>query len=229
MADQEKSPDQMDLVELRKLVNALSANFKRAVWGGTIAVSVLSILGLSKISDIENKARERVDSAVAKGAEFFDLVINGQTRMNGFQYETAIGYFEAARSLKPDDDYVFYSLLTCYVNAAKLDSATRLVADAERAGLFDRKFNQTWTLLNAGRLYTLTGLENSGDHAKAEYFLERARRAAELQNGGDLSYVLYAQAILEYVKGNRPGCTDYLKSLVKIDPRAREWPHADRS
>ncbi len=121
-----------------------------------------------------------------------------------------------------------YSLLQCYANAAEIDAGLRLIEDAEKSGLFNRKFNQSWTLLNAGRLLMLSGIEKPEHIKKAEYYLRRAYRAAEIQKGGELSYVLYARAMVEYIKGNRSAWTNDLTNLVVIDPRVRDWPAGDR-
>jgi hypothetical protein len=71
-------------------------------------------------------------------------------------------------------------------------------------------------------------ISDSENVKKAEYYLSRAQRAAELQKSGDLSYVLYGRAILEYIKGNMPLVESCLSQLISIDPRARDWPSADR-
>lgn len=228
MPDREKTPDKMTLPELRILVTHLNANFKRAVWIGTLAITILTGLGLNRLSDIESKARDKVDAAVSKGSEYFDLIVNGQSRIQAGLWHAAIPHFEAARALRPDDELVIYNLLLCYANAAEVDAGIRLIEDVEKSGLFSRKLTQTWTLLNAGRVLMLAGLDKKEHLAKAGYYLGRARRAAQLQKGGDIAYVLYAEAILEYVQGNEHNWRHHLRSLVAIDPRSREWPSSDR-
>lgn len=228
MTEADKSPEDMSLEELRKLVAQLSIKFKRAVVLGTAAVAVLGVLGYGKLADIESKAREKVDATITKGTEYFDLIINGQTRIQAYQWSAAIPYFEKARTLRPDDEFTLYSLLQCYASNAELDAGIRLVEDSEKAGLFSRRFNEIWTLLNAGRIYTLASVDKPELSAKADYYLGRAQRAAEIQKGGDLSYVLYAKAVLEYTRSNKVGWTQLLVNLVEIDPRARDWPTGDR-
>jgi tetratricopeptide (TPR) repeat protein len=229
MGESEKSVEQLDLTELRALVKSLQSKFKIAVLVGTITISLLSVFGLTKLSDIENKARDRVDAAVSKGSEFFDLVVNGQTRLWASQYSTAMGYFEQAHALRPEDEYIFYCLLMCYVNNGDLDAGVRLLDNAKNAGLLDRKFNQVWTLLNAGRLYTLLAISDPRYQKSAEYYLARAQRAAELQKGGDIAYVLYARALYEYVRGNKEKAAYNITRLVSIDPRSRDWLKDDRT
>lgn len=218
----------MTLEELRKLVSQMQSNFKIAVAAGSTAVAALGLLGYGKLSDIESKAREKVNDAVVKGSEYFDLIINGQTRVQAAQWETALPYFEKARNLRPDDELTLYSLLMCYANVADIDGGLRLLEETEKSGLFARKFNEVWTLLNAGRLLTLASITKPELETKARYFLSRARRAAELQKGGEMSYVLYAQAIHEYTRKNDTEWRKLLARAIELDPRVKEWPASDR-
>jgi hypothetical protein len=229
MTDIEKAPEKMSLEELRKLVSSLSANFKRTVLIATTAVTVLSGFGFAKLSDIESKAREKVDASVLKSTEYFDVLINGQTRLQGNQWASAIPYFEKARALRQDDDFVLYSLMQCYANAAELDAGLRLIEDTEKSGLFNRNTNQVWTLLNAGRIYFLASLDRPELASKATYYIDRAERAARLEKGGEMSYVLYTRAILEYSKDIKGDWASNLTRLIAIDPRAKDWPSDDRS
>lgn len=228
MAENVKSTEEMNIDELRKKVTDLDTKFKRTVIIGSTAVTLLSGLGYGKIQDIELKAREKVDGAVKKSVDYFDLVVNGQSRVNGSQWESALPYFESARSQRPDDEFVLYNLLMCYANGGQVDAGIQLLEEVERSGLFSRKTNQIWTLLSAGRVYLLAALEKPELFKKADYYLGRARRASELQKSGDLSYVLYAQATSEYMQGRKSISEEYLHSLIEMDPRARDWPSYDR-
>lgn len=229
MPGSNSKPDSQSLTVLRAKVTQLETNFKRAVTGGAMAISVLGYLGFDKLNEIESKAKERIDQAISDSTMFLDLVINGQTRVQVFQWAAAIPYFEKALSLRSDDEVVLWSLLNCYVNSADLDAGLRLLEDIEKGGgLFSKRFSEFWTLQNISRLLILASIDKPELSNKAEYYVGRAIRSAELLKGGELSYALYAKAIFEYT---RPNQLDWRASLVKavnIDPRVRDWPTEDR-
>lgn len=219
----------LTLEQLRGQLQALQKQFKQAIWVGSIALTALSAIGLAKLTDIETKARERVDSAVTKSIEYFDLMSNAQTRMNAADWTSAASYLEQAHALRPDDEFIFTNLLTSYAGGANIDAGLRLLESAERSGMLVRKYSGIWTQLNAARLYMIAGVGDGKYIKSAEYHFGRAERAAETLSGGEMAYVLYSKGIFQYLVGNEDGARATYQRMAELDPRARQWPAADRA
>jgi len=211
--------------ELRKV----QKQFKQAVWAGSIAIAVLASLGIAKLADIESKAKERIDTAVTRQIEFFDLMTNGQVRASAAAYAAAATYFEQALALRPDDEFIFTSLLNCYASGGLTDAGLRLLESAERTGMMVRKFSTVWAQLNAGRVYMVAGVRDSKHIKAAEYHLDRAERIAQTLSGGETAYVLYSQGIFWYLRGDEPRARALFQRMAELDPRTTKWPEGDRA
>jgi predicted Zn-dependent protease len=219
----------LTLEQVRDQLQDLRKQFRQFIWVGSIAVTALSAIGLAKLSDIETEARKRVDSAVTKGTEYFDLMSNAQLRMNASSWASAATYLEQALALRPDDEFVFMSLLASYVGGANTEAGLRLLESADRNGMLVRKFSGVWTQLNAARLYMVAGV-NDGKYIKsAEYHFGRAERAAQALSGGEMSSVLYSQGIFQYLTGDDAKARSTFQRMVELDPRTRQWPAGDRA
>jgi tetratricopeptide (TPR) repeat protein len=213
---------------LRDELQTLQKQLKQAIWAGSIGVAALSALGIGKLSDIESKARERVDSAVTKGVEYFDIISNAQSRINAAQWAGAIGYLEQAITLRPDDEFVFTNLVMSYASGAEIEPGLRLLESAEKSGLFIRRYATVWAHLNAARLYMLAGVQDGKYIKSAEYHFGKAERAASRMKGGETAFVLYSQGIFYLLTGADDKARTSYQLMLEMDPRTRKWPEGDR-
>jgi predicted Zn-dependent protease len=213
---------------LREELTTLQKQFKQALWAGSIAIAGLSALGIAKLGDIETKAREKIDSAVNKGSEYFDAIVNGQARANAGNWAGAITYLEQAMALRPDDEFVFYQLASAYASGAEIEAGLKLLNEAERNGLLLRRYSSVWSQLNVARIYMLASIADSKHKPQAEVYFDKAERAASRSKGGEMAYVLYSRGIFELLNRNEAKAKSVLRSLADIDPRTQKWPEADR-
>lgn len=215
------------VAEMRYELKMLQMQFKMAVVIGTLAIAGLSGLGISKVADIESKARERIDAALAKTLEYSELMANAQARQSAGYPGSAVGYVERAYALRPDDEFTFTVLLNNYVDSANIEAGLKLVDSAGRDALV-RKFPDVWTQLAAARLYMIAGVKDSKHIPNARYHFGRAERAAHKLNDGERAYVLYSAAIFQYLTGNEKEAAETLQRLADMEPRVRGWPEGDR-
>jgi tetratricopeptide (TPR) repeat protein len=228
-SNNESEDKPLTLDEVQVQLRTVQKQFKQAVWAGSIALTALSGIGLAKLSDIESKAREKVDSAVTKGVEYFDLMSNGQSRMNASAWSSASTFYEQALALRPDDEFIFTNLLICYASGANVEAGLKLLESADRSGMLVRKFSGVWTQLNAARLYMIAGVKDGKYIKSAEYHFDRAERAAQTLIGGELSYVLYSEGIFWYLRGDEKRARSLFQRMAELDPRTRRWPEGDRA
>lgn len=213
---------------VREELKALQKQFKQTLWIGSLAVAGLSAIGIGKLSDIEAKARERVDAAVNKGTEYFDVMANAQARLNAGNWSGAIANLEQAVTLRPDDELIFYQLAGAYATSAEIQAGLKLIEDAERAGLLLRKYSSVWSHLNVARIYMLAASSEEKYKALAQSYFDKAERAASRSKGGEIAYVLYSRGVHELMYGQDARADGTFREIAEIDPRAEKWPEGDR-
>jgi len=211
-----------DLLTLKEELSKLKLHFRVIMALVAVAVTVAGGFGLKQYQDLQGLIRNSFKEQIDKSFTYYDKLMRARVLSGDGKFKAAEPFFRELWDLKPDDELVFFGLISCLIEEQDLDEACRVVEKAESAGMFPRKCQEVLSFNNAGFAFLARDIDQPLKLDKALRLLKRAEELGKSDNDPDVLYPLFNLALYHVATGNLSQARAYAARWRELDNSP--WP-----